>query len=74
MSASLRRSLFGLAALLAAGGCQGKPLTPQRTELVVEVDSNLAVPGEMDNVQLAVTANGNTQNLPCSLQSGCKLP
>ncbi len=70
MTAGLRRSWFGLAVLFAVAACQGK----QRTELVVEVDSNLAVPSQMDNVQVAVTANGKTRSLPCSLQGDCKLP
>ena len=70
MTAGLRSSWFGVTVLFAVAACQGN----QRTELVVEVDSNLAVPSQMDNVQVAVTAKGKTQYLPCSLQGGCKLP
>ncbi|MGA7743373.1 MAG: SUMF1/EgtB/PvdO family nonheme iron enzyme [Polyangia bacterium] len=70
MTAILRRSLFGLAVLLAVGGCKGN----QRTELVVEVGSNLAVPGELDKIDLAVTANGQTQHTPYSLVSDYALP
>jgi len=70
MIGSLRRSPLRIAVLLAVGGCQGN----QRTELVVEVGSNLAVPGELDKVEVAVTANGKKQFLPCSLIGDCKLP
>jgi len=65
-----RRLLFEIAALLALVGCQSK----QRTELVVEVGSNLAVPGELDKVDMAITANGQTQHTPYSLVSDFKLP
>jgi hypothetical protein len=70
MAGSLRRSLFGIAVLLAVGACQSN----QRTELVVEVDSNLVVPGELDKVEVTVTANGKPQDVPCSLLGDCKLP
>ena len=70
MTGSLRRILFGLVVLLAVGGCKGN----QRTELVVQVDSNLVVRAELDKVELTVTANGKTQYVPCSLISDCKLP
>ena len=65
-----RRFLFGLAALLAVGGCPGK----QRTMLVVEIDSNLAVPDELDKVDVAITANGTTPVTPYSLITDYKLP
>jgi len=70
MTAILRRSLLGLAVLLAVGSCKGN----QRTELVVEVGSNLVVPGELDKIDLAVTANGQTQHTPYSLVSDYTLP
>jgi hypothetical protein len=57
-----RPLLFVLMASLAVAGCRGK----QRTALVVEVDSNLAVPGEMDKLDIAVTASGKTQHIPYS--------
>ena len=68
MTTGSRCSWFGLAVLLVVGACQGN----QRTELVVEVDSNLAVPSQMDSVQVAV--KGNTQPKSCSLINDCKLP
>jgi len=74
MTAILRRSSFELALLVAVGGCQSNQRIVQRTELVVQVDSNLAVPGELDKVEVTVTANGKTQYLPCSLITDCKLP
>ena len=70
MTASLRSILFGLVALLAVGSCKSK----QRTELVVEVGSNLAVPVELDKVDLAITSNGTTQHTPYSLVSDYQLP
>jgi len=60
VTATGRRFLFGLAALLAVGGCSGK----QRTMLVVEIDSNLVVPDELDKVDVAITANGTTPVTP----------
>jgi hypothetical protein len=42
--------------------------------LVVEVDGNLAVPGEMDKVDIAVTANGKTQHMLYPLVGGYALP
>jgi len=63
-------SLFGLATLLAVGGCKDN----QRTELVVEIGSNLAAPSQLDKVDLAVTANGKTQHTPYSLVSDYTLP
>ena len=65
-----RPFLFTLATLCALAGCRGK----QRTMLVVEVDSNLAVPGEMDKVDIAVTANGKTQHMLYPLVGGYDLP
>ena len=65
-----RRSFVGLAALLALGACQGK----QRTMLVVEIDSNLVVPGELDKVDVAITVNGETPHTPYSLINDYKLP
>jgi len=56
--------------LATVAGCNGK----QRTALVVEVDSNLAVPGELDKIDIAVTANGKTQHMPYSLVGGNTLP
>ena len=70
MTAILRRLLLVLAALLAVGGCKGN----QRTELVVEVGSNLAVSSQLDEVDLAVTANGQVQHMPYSLVSYYTLP
>jgi hypothetical protein len=65
-----RPLLFTFLALVALAGCRGK----QRTALVVEVDSNLVVPGEMDTVDIAVTANGKTQHMPHSLVGAYTLP
>jgi alpha-tubulin suppressor-like RCC1 family protein len=62
--------MFTLLALVALAGCRGK----QRTALVIEVDSNLAVPGEMDKIDIAVIANGKTQHMPYSLIGGNTLP
>jgi formylglycine-generating enzyme required for sulfatase activity len=70
MTAILRHLLLGLATILIIGGCQNK----QRTQLVVEVGSNLAVSGELDKVDLAVTSNAKTQHTPYSLVSDYKLP
>ena len=70
MTALARRFFFGLATLLAVGACQGK----QRTMLVVEVDSNLAVPGELDKVDVAIAANGGVQHTPFSLIKDFTLP
>jgi alpha-tubulin suppressor-like RCC1 family protein len=38
------------------------------------VDSNLAVPGQLNQIEVAVTAAGKTQRLPYSLSSGYALP
>jgi formylglycine-generating enzyme required for sulfatase activity len=65
-----RPLLLALVALWAFAGCRGK----QRTALVVEVDSNLAVPSELDKVDVAVTANGKTEHMPYSLIGGYSLP
>ena len=65
-----RPFLFVLATLCALAGCRGK----QRTMLVVEVDSSLAVPGEMDKVDVAVSANGKTQHMLYPLVDGYALP
>ena len=62
--------MFMLLVLVALAGCRGK----QRTALVVEVDSNLVVPGQMDTVDIAVTANGKTQHMPHSLVGAYTLP
>lgn len=59
-----------LFSLVSVSACREK----HRTALVVEVDSNLAVPGELDKVDVAVTANGNTQHMPYSLVNGSTLP
>ena len=56
--------------VLALSACS----TKQRTALVVEVDSNLAVPGQIDRIEIAVTAAGKTQRLPYSLTGGYVLP
>jgi hypothetical protein len=42
--------------------------------LVVEIDSNLVVPDELDKVDVAITANGTTPVTPYSLISDYKLP
>ena len=65
-----RPILFVLAGLTTLGACQSK----QRTQLVVEVGSNLAISSELDKVELAITANGKTQHTPYSLVSDYKLP
>jgi hypothetical protein len=70
MSAMWRKLIFALVALAALAGCREK----QRTALVVEVDSNLAVPGGLDKIDIAVTANGKTQHMPYSLIGGNTLP
>ena len=70
MTACRRPILCGIGVLLAIGSCKNK----QRTELVVEVGSNLATPVELDKFDLAITANGTTQHTPYSLVSDYKLP
>ena len=62
--------LFPVLTLAAVSSCRGK----QRTALVVEVDSNLTVPGELDKIDIAVTANGKTQHMPYSMINGSTLP
>jgi hypothetical protein len=61
---------FLLALLLTVGACQSN----QRTMLLVQVDSNLPVPRELNKVELAITVNGNTKYWPYSLTSDYKLP
>ena len=65
-----RRHRLWLLALLTLGACQSK----QRTQLVIEVGSNLVVSSELDKVDLAITANGQTQHTPYSLLTDYKLP
>jgi len=65
-----RTFLFTVLTMAAVSSCRGK----QRTALVVEVDSNLAVPGELDKVDIAVTAHGKTQHMPYSMINGNILP
>jgi hypothetical protein len=61
---------FALALLLAVVACQAK----QRTMLVVDIDSDLAVPGRLNKVDVAVTVNGKTKHTPYSLISQYRLP
>ena len=64
------RLLLAFVILVSANGC----LKKERTMLVVQVGSNLAVPGELDEVDLSITANGKTQHIPCSLINGYAIP
>ena len=61
---------FFLALLLTVGACQAK----KRTMLVVQVDSNMAVPTQLNKVDVAITVNGNTNHWPYSLIKDYKLP
>jgi len=63
-----KRLFFAL--LLTIGACQAK----QRTMLVVQVDSNMAVPTQLNKVDVAITVNGITKHWPYSLISDYKLP
>jgi hypothetical protein len=62
------RVLLPVVGLLAALGCR----TAARTEMVVDVDSNLAAPAELDQVKLTVRlTDGHVQQLPAfSLRAG----
>jgi endo-1,4-beta-D-glucanase Y len=63
-----KRLFFAL--LLTIGACQAK----QRTMLVVQVDSNMDVPTQLNKVDVAITVNGITKHWPYSLISDYKLP
>ena len=42
--------------------------------LVVEVGTNLAIPSQLDKIDLAITAGGKTQHTPYSLVGGYSIP
>ena len=60
------RLLIGASAVLGAAAC-----APDRTMLVVRVESDLAIPDVMDSVRVVVTHGGQQlQSLPFSLKPG----
>jgi hypothetical protein len=68
---STRRPLvLAFAFLASAAGCA----KTERTMLVVEVDSNLAVPSELDKIDLAISADGSTRHTLYSLVDGYAIP
>jgi hypothetical protein len=64
------RFFLGLAPLWLLGACQSN----QRSLLVVEVNSNLTIPTELDAIDLAITVSGKTQHTYYSLTDSYRLP
>jgi hypothetical protein len=65
--------IFGVALAVAGAGVGllGPACAPDRTMLVVRIDSDLAIPDAMDSVRVVVTHAGKTlQSLPFSLKAG----
>lgn len=65
----MARWVGGLVALLVVVGCDD-----EATQLIVVVDTDLAVPGEVDGVTFDVTGSGATASTTASLSAGSALP
>ncbi len=65
----LTKRLVALAALALAASCSN-----DLTQLVVVVDSDLAVPGELDHVAVMVTVGSRTQTAEGVIRSASELP